>query len=404
MFHVARYCLVRLASLCGRRGKQWVPCFFIVVFLLQSPFPAWGQPYGPVRYRRDRLYWYNPRTALSSYIHAQADLMRAQGEAAVDFAEARILVAEAVDQELDNWLEHMQRYWQRKIEYEKNRIKLNQVKQVAKEQRLNDRRYMKSRIWERIRNNPELNRNAVEQGNALNFLLDRLSNTVGTYDIARLEGRFSSEDFVDLQLTPEQLHALQLCQTGMGGGRLLFRADGSSNSELHWWPYQLRDDVFGMERDAYMSSRREVIRQAEAGGQLDNERLQQLREAYGDLSRKFYQRYVAQEQAEAGCDTFRQFYAARAFISALGSEIRRLENTGDARVLQVLKGFHPDKEGRDVMGLLAYMNRNGIQFAAAQPGDELAYHAVFKMMRDVYVTVAEDDEAIQPRNLTEQLE
>jgi hypothetical protein len=197
---------------------------------------------------------------------------------------------------------------------------------------------------------------------------------------------------------------LRLSQVGVGGGELLFRADGSSNTELHWWPFQLRDEALAAERQAYMDARREVMQQAEEGGAIDPEKLAHLKQAYSDLSRKFYTRYVAQEQARAGWDTFRQYHAARTFIHSLGSEILRYENTGNANVLQVLKGFHPEKEGRDVMGLLAYMNRNGVRFAPAQPGDEQAYHAVFKMMRDIYVTVAENDEGIQPRDLTEQLD
>ena len=383
---------------------QLTCCLLASACLWLHPALTRGQARDPWPRRYENWYWNNPRTAFSSYIHAQADLMRAQGERAVDFAEARVLLAEAVDKELDNWLEHMQRYWQRKIEYEKNRITLNQVRQIAKDQRLNDQRAMRSRMWERIRNSPELNGNAVVNGNALNFLLDRLANTIGTYDIARVEGATGGKDYADLQLTPEQLCALQLSQTGVQGGKLLFRADGSSHIELDWWPFKLRGEEFLAEREAYMAARRAVLEQADTGGRIDSDNLLQLKTTYGELTRKFYERYVAQEQAQAGWETFRQFHAARAFLHALGSEIRRYENTGDARVLQVVKGFHPDADGQDVLGLLAYMNRNGVRFAPAQPGDEQAYHAVFKMMRDIYVTVAENDEAIRPRDLTEQLE
>lgn len=364
--------------------------------------PLSAQTYIPGRYQDARWYWSNPRTALSSYIHAQADLTRAQGQAAVDFADARRLVAFAVDKELDNWLKHMRTYWQRKLDYETNRMRLNHLKQIAKGQRLNDRRWMKSRQWERLKNNPELNRNAIQQGTALNFLLERLANTVGTYDIDRLEGRVGAEEFAALQLTPDELHALQLCQTGTGGGKLIFRADGSSNEHISWWPFRLRDEQLAPQRDAYMNARREVIAQARDGGQIDQEKLHQLAEAYGDLSREFYRIYVAEEEATKGWENFRQFYAARAFIHSLGTELQRLQNTGDGRALHILSGFHPKEDGKDVLGLLAFMNRNGVEFAPAQPGDEYAYHKVFDMMRSIYVTVAEYDQAIQPKNLLEE--
>jgi hypothetical protein len=41
------------------------------------------------------------------------------------------------------------------------------------------------------------------------------------------------------------------------------------------------------------------------------------------------------------------------------------------------------------------MSRHGLEFAPAKPGEEAAYHTVFRMMRDVYVTIADNDESIQ---------
>ncbi|MFO7902144.1 MAG: hypothetical protein ACQESR_14170 [Planctomycetota bacterium] len=404
MFRVTHTGLFRSSDVGSGTCISWLLRGVVGACLLLGACPAYGQRPGPWLPRRGDWHWHNPRTALSSAIHSQADLMRAQGRRAVDFAAARLLVADAVDKELDNWLKHLRTYWQRNIEYEQNRIKLNQVRQVAKDQRLNDRRWQKSRAWERIKNNSELNKAAIENGKALNFLLDRLANTVGTYDIARLEGAESPEAFSDLQLTENQLHALRLSQTGVRGGKLFFRADGSSNVDLQWWPYKLRGDELKAEREAYMKARRDVFQQVKEGGELEVEQLERLKKAFGELSKAFYEHYVAREEAEAGWETFRQFYAARSFIQALDAEIARLESAGDGRVLQVQEGFPPEKEGSDIMGLLAYMNRNGLRFAQAQPGDEPAYHSVFRMMRDIYVTVADFDQALQPQNLTEQLE
>lgn len=395
MFRVRCTGLFRLGDVGSGACLSRLPWGLVAACLLLGMGSAYGQRPGPWAPRRGDWHWHNPRTALSSAIHSQADLMRAQGQRAVDFAAARVLVAEAVDKELDNWLKHLRTYWQRNIEYEQNRIKLNQVKQLAKDQRLNDRRWQKSRTWERIKNNSDLNKAAIENGNALNFLLDRLANTVGTYDIARLEGVENPETFSDLQLTDSQLHALRISQTGVRGGKVFFRADGSSDVNLEWWPYKLRGDEFKAEREAYTKTRRDVFQQVKEGGEIEVEQLERLKQAFGELSKAFYQHYVAREAAEAGWETFRQFYAARAFIQALDAEITRLESTGDARVLEVQKGFHPDEDGSDIMGLLAYMNRNGLQFAPAQPGDEPAYHSIFRMMRDIYVTVSDFDQALQ---------
>jgi hypothetical protein len=400
MFHIIRTNPSRLSAQV-LIARCLVPgCSFLLSTMLCTGF-AYGQRGDAWSREYYGSHCYSPRTALSSYVHAQADLMRAQGRRAVDFAQARVLLAEAVDKDLDNWLKHMQTYWQRRIDYEQNRIVLNQIRQVALDQRLNNRRAVKSRKWERIQNNPELNGPSIVSGTALNFLLDQLANTVGTYDIANLQGQVNVDDFAGLQLTPEQLHAVQLYQTGVHGGKLTFRADGSSNVELDWWPFLLRGDEFKVEREAYIRARRTVVEQAESGGSIDMASLNKLKNAYAALSTAFLRRYVAQEQG--GADNFRQFSAARAFLHGLGSELQVFENTGNARALQVAKSFRLDRDGHDVLSLLAFMNRNGVRFAPAQPGDEFVYHALFRMMRDMYVVVADNDESIQPRDLTEQL-
>lgn len=36
------------------------------------------------------------------------------------------------------------------------------------------------------------------------------------------------------------------------------------------------------------------------------------------------------------------------------------------------------------------MSPNGLEFAPALPGEEAAYHQVFHMMRDLFVTVVDD--------------
>ena len=62
-----------------------------------------------------RWFMYDPYDTITARIYAQSDLIRARGDAAVDFAHARKLHAEAVDQELDNWVKHVRAYWDRKL-------------------------------------------------------------------------------------------------------------------------------------------------------------------------------------------------------------------------------------------------------------------------------------------------
>ena len=85
--------------LCRSRLVSWYgPIMFVCVFQFCSPVDAQPGHYHP---HGDVWYWHSPGTAMSSLIHAQADMVRAQGARAVDFAAARIMMAEAVDKDLD---------------------------------------------------------------------------------------------------------------------------------------------------------------------------------------------------------------------------------------------------------------------------------------------------------------
>ena len=87
------------------------------------------------------------------------------------------------------------------------------------------------------------------------------------------------------------------------------------------------------------------------------------------------------------------------FLAELDREVRRLEDTGDIRPFQTRAGWSPEGNGGNLVGLLSFMNSNGVRFASSKPSDEPVYHNLFVMMRSLYLTVAEDDESIQPVKL-----
>lgn len=89
------------------------------------------------------------------------------------------------------------------------------------------------------------------------------------------------------------------------------------------------------------------------------------------------------------------------FLKELDREILRLEETGDIRPFQGGSNYDPKVAGDNLMSFLCFMNRNGLEFALAEPGSESAYHDLFVRMRALYLTVAEDDASTQPQNLSE---
>ena len=142
--------------------------------------PTWAQEVVVVRpeYRYPaRIRWslYDPYYAVTARVYAQAELIRSQGDAAVSFAHARNLHAEAYSKELDNWMKELRVYWDRKTVAEQKKLELDHVHQISKMRYLNDQKWQNSRFWDRLKNHPELSEVRIRNGDALNFMLARLA-------------------------------------------------------------------------------------------------------------------------------------------------------------------------------------------------------------------------------------
>jgi hypothetical protein len=82
----------------------------------------------------------------------------------------------------------------------------------------------------------------------------------------------------------------------------------------------------------------------------------------------------------------REYGLAKRYLQSLAGELYRIKSVG-------LKAVNDDSQkfqGSNLIALLTHMSRNGLEFAPSLPGEESAYHRVFHMMRDLYVTVAEE--------------
>ncbi|MFK8114940.1 MAG: hypothetical protein AB8B91_22245, partial [Rubripirellula sp.] len=88
-------------------------------------------------------------------------------------------------------------------------------------------------------------------------------------------------------------------------------------------------------------------------------------------------------------------------LQELDREIFQLEKSGDIRPLRGRSGYDPKTDGDHTVSLLCFMNRSGVEFAPAKPGSEFAYHHLFVLMRGLYLTVAEEDESLQPESVGE---
>lgn len=343
------------------------------------------------RDRRSRRYyvWHSPGTALSARVHAQADLLRSTGDAVVDFSVARRIRADAVRAEMNNSVERVKAYWERKRINEEERAR----RYVDPETR---RRRINSKTWQKLQLHPNVNAQQIASGRALNFLMYRLSATALTWDPSNPPEEFDSRTLKYFALTPEVLHCLQLQQT-TGQSRLVFRADEGVPLKMDWWPYLLRRDEFESLRNELIVKRQAVIDDATYDGEITVKTLEDLELASVNLSTEFRKRYSRRRRLQGGTSSFREARDVDLFLHSMDLEIARLQRTGDATTFNESLRFDPEPSERHLPSLLSYMSRNGLKFAPPQPGDEAAYFATFQLLRDFYLAYDDDDEGLKDR-------
>ena len=333
---------------------------------------------------------FDPRASMISRITAQATLLRSQGFAAVQFALARSINATSYDKELDNWMKQLRVHWDRKILREKKRMELDYVRQVRKMKYLNDQKWRNHRRWEAIENHPSLVRSRIRTGEALNFLLERLAVTTLPYEYDPQRSRFSDQVLEDLKLDPSWFGDIRLRQ-----GALVFPANRTVSEEIDLWPFLLRWEAFEDARESFTEARRAVVRESEEKDRASVASIRRMQDALYHLTNEFYASSDVKEwvQKHRRYTTFSQ---TELFLRRLDREIAEIEKTGDIRALRTAAGYDPKEAGGNLIAFLSFLNRNGIQFAPAEPGKEEAYHRLFFMMRALYLTVADLDESTRP--------
>ncbi|MCA9050120.1 MAG: hypothetical protein KDA89_15390, partial [Planctomycetaceae bacterium] len=268
------------------RFTTYIPAMVTVLLLTGNAF---GQLYP---YYTFPWAAYDPAVSITSRVRAQAELIRAQGDAAARFAEAaemhasaRLINADAYSAELDNWLKELRTRWNRRIANEEKKLEFNHVRQIAKLRYLNDQKWTNSRTWDRLKNHPEMAEgSAIKHGAALNFLLDRLSvaGALPYGEINPQAGPYGPDALTQLRIEPELLQHIVLEQDGT-----TFTAADFSNSSVTYWPFYLLWDDFESSRLEYEAARAVVVKECTEAGAATVDSIKNLQYALGLLTRDF---------------------------------------------------------------------------------------------------------------------
>ncbi|MGY8770825.1 MAG: hypothetical protein ACKVH8_20635 [Pirellulales bacterium] len=329
--------------------------------------------------QRSRTVYVNQYSAYPwvGSVYAQAALIRSQGEAAVDYQTARNLAAEAFDKELDNALKTVKIYFERRAVRDAEVLK-NHLDEADKQ---------KEAELRRIVDHPDLSGEAEVNGKALNSLKKSLSNSILSFSY--IEGDYPGIDQLISQfdLTTNDLSKIQLRLRNTGGNSPIFSADTGQIQSLTWWAFLLRDQKFFNYRTDLNQQMTAIIKHAQSNGDIPNTMLDTLHNTVLEFSQKFLEPYTYRTIFDPA--VFRQKNAAELHLRGLDRMVQRMKEAGKSDGTLVINDYSPTVDGKNLTSLLAYMVRNGVEFAPPEPGDESVYQKLFEMNKTLYVVAAD---------------
>ncbi|MHC2070783.1 hypothetical protein ACYFX5_25205 [Bremerella sp. T1] len=328
-----------------------------------------------------RPYYYSRSPHMEvGLVFGQAELIRAQGEAAVDYQTARQIAAEAYDKELDNALKAVEIYFDRRA--------LRDAKVLKNH--LDEADSQKAKALRRIVDHPDLTGEGVTNGAALNTMKEALRSSVLSFDylnddidVAELMARF--------QLTPQDLSNINLKLTNVRGETGTFRADTGKLGSFQWWPHLLQDEKFKEDRQAIEANLEEVRQAASRQTEIDPKLIDKLENSILALANKFLQEVDGQAMARKGVAEYYIYRESEQHLQSLSHAVRRLKRVGKADGALVMNGYNPSVDGKNLTSLLSYMVRNGVEFAPPEPGNENTYQKLFEMSKSLYVATSAAD-------------
>jgi hypothetical protein len=212
-----------------------------------------------------------------------------------------------------------------------------------------ERKKFASLELERSRNDPPVTE--IQSGKALNVLLADLTRLGKSADWVRLQG-------FPLPAEGALLQQINVTQTGSNIGLL-------RNHGKFTWPIVFDSPELQAQREALTMQAQEAVRQAEAGGSVDQQLLANMGRAVTGLRSHLRTRAITSSSSD--------YLDGSRFLTQFGDAIRALEQSDAANHFN---GVFRLKGVKTAAELVERMNGLGLSFAPAIAGDESAYRAL----------------------------
>ncbi len=313
--------------------------------------------------------WGHGGTPLSFAIEAQASLVAAQGDFLESVAVARRIHAEAYAQEIQNSVEEVKAYFERRrinraavLEEKGNRPDI-----IREKKRKAAEDYMKKDLHDLL--------NQADLSKELNWLLAELCGPtmavqyqVGSEALPELNERLSEEDKARIWLT----------DGGSAGSRLEFKLSDGKVLDTPW-PPGLRREPFDAARTEFETARDELVKEVEATGRVSERTRNRVILATNELLVKLEQVFEDRHQSSV----FLEYNAAKQYLRSLVAQVNRAISTNDRTAFAGGLRF----QGNTIVELIQHMYQSGLMFAPHKPGGEGAYRHLVQSLRNLYLNL-----------------
>jgi len=302
--------------------------------------------------------------------------------ASINYAQARTLHAEAYSKELDNILKRVEIAWDRRKVYEVKRMEIDYLRQMRRSKYLDDQKWDNSRTWERLKNHPELSRDKIATGEALNFLLNKLAAGLLPYEFDARDSEYQENVQHWLVIDLTDLNHINLKMEN-----IFFVASSFGDAEGIQWPQIIGWKEFKSLREEFEKQRAAIHALSESAEAIPPESIDRLYQTLMDLERVL----LDDAEVKRRVTQYRLFtdqYRCRVFIKRLRDEVNFAASTGRLRPHM---RYDPSIDGANLISLLTFMSRNGVRFDRASVGHVSTYYDLFNKMRALCVDAEENE-------------
>lgn len=315
-------------------------------------------------------------TPLSFQIQAEAQYLAARGDLMESAAIARRINADAVANEIQNSIDHVDAYFRRREINREARAKENPDYLAAETHRQAVRRQRLEHQFQDV-----LKGDVTDE---LNWLLAELSGPILAYQY--LQGKTALADTeLNPKLRPDALSLIWLSDGGSGPGRLTFAA-GDPKVLQTPWPPALRKPQFAAQREKFESNRDRLVKNLR-NGQEPGEAEEEVVRSINDLLVALQEAYPDERRKDAA--EFLSYNTARRFLRSLAAQTHRALQTDDASIFDGSLRF----QGERVLDLIQHMDGCGLVFAPPPAGGERVYRGLLGDLRNLWLSLAADEPA-----------